>query len=63
LKQLPRHMPAYVGLGDENEAIGYAAEAAEAWLATPQAIAWLATVVARDVPKSVPAKLRRLRRT
>ncbi len=56
-------MPAYVGLGDENEAIGYAAEAAEAWLATPQAIAWLATVVARDVPKSVPAKLRRLRRT
>ncbi len=63
VKQLPRHMPAYVGLGDENEAIAYAAEAADAWLATPQAIAWLATVVARDVPKPVPAKPRRLRRT
>ncbi len=62
LKQLPRQLPAYVGLGDENEAVAYIAEAAEAWLATPQAIEWLATVLTRDAPPPAPAQPRRSRR-
>ncbi len=61
-KPLPRRLPAYVGFGDENEAVAYIAEAAEAWLTSPQALAWLATVVARDAPSPTPARLRRPRR-
>ncbi len=62
-KPLPRHLPAYVGFGDENEAVAYVAEAAEAWLAVPQAIEWLATVVAHDAPGPARTRPRRLRRT
>ena len=62
LKPLPRRLPAYVGFGDENEAVTYIAEAAEGWRASPQALAWLATVVARDAPSPTPARLRRPRR-
>jgi len=62
LKKLPRQLPAYVGFGDENEAVAYIAEAAETWLTSPQALAWLATVVARDAPPPAPARLRRPRR-
>jgi len=61
LKKLPRQLPAYVGFGDEDEAIAYIAEAAEAWLTSPQALAWLATVVARDAPPPAPARPRRPR--
>jgi tetratricopeptide (TPR) repeat protein len=60
-KKLPRQLPAYVGFGDENEAVAYVAEAAEAWLVSPEALAWLATVVA-DAPPPTPAKPRRPRR-
>ncbi len=63
LKPLPRRLPAYVGFGDEDEAVAYLAEAAEPWLTSPQALAWLATVVARDAPPPAPARLRRPRRT
>jgi len=59
LKKVPRHLPAYVGFGDENEAVAYVAEAAEGWLATPQAVEWLATVLAHDVSPPAPAKPRR----
>ncbi len=63
LKPLPRRLPAYVGFGDEDEAVAYIAEAAEPWLASPEALAWLATVVARDAPPPAPARPRRRRRT
>jgi len=63
LKKLPRQLPAYIGFGDEDEAVAYIAEAAEAWLASPQALAWLATVVARDAPPPAPVRPRRPRRT
>jgi tetratricopeptide (TPR) repeat protein len=63
LKKLPRQLPAYVGFGDEDEAVAYIAEAAEAWLVSPQALAWLATVVARDAPPPAPVRPRRPRRT
>jgi len=42
-KKLPRRLPAYVGFGDENEAIAYAAEATAIWRKTPGAIEWLAS--------------------
>jgi tetratricopeptide (TPR) repeat protein len=40
-KALPRTMPAYVGMGDANEAISYVAAAMEEWDTTPGAIEWL----------------------
>lgn len=40
-KKLPKFMPEYVGFGDENEAIAYVAQFANAWLQTPGAMAWL----------------------
>lgn len=61
-KKLPRQLPAYVGFGDENEAVAYVVEAAEGWLATSRAVEWLATVLAHDASPPAPAKPRRPRR-
>ncbi len=60
-RPLPRRLPAYVGFGDENEAVAYIAEAAEAWLTSPQALAWLASA-ADAAPPPAPARQRRPRR-
>jgi tetratricopeptide (TPR) repeat protein len=62
-KKLPRRLPAYVGFGDENEAVAYIAEAAEAWLTSPQALAWLAGAGADAAPPPAPARTRRPRRS
>ena len=40
-KALPTRLPDYVGFGDENEAIDYAAGAATLWASVPGALAWL----------------------
>lgn len=40
-KRIPNRMPDYIGLGDENEAIDYAAEHLNYWRRTPGAIEWL----------------------
>ncbi|MDP8924453.1 MAG: tetratricopeptide repeat protein, partial [Chloroflexota bacterium] len=50
LKPLPRRLPEYVGIGDENEAVAYLAEAAQNWLDTPGALEWLADVLVRHAP-------------
>jgi tetratricopeptide (TPR) repeat protein len=42
-KSLPRSLPGYIGFGDENEAIDYAADAITAWQRTPGALEWLST--------------------
>lgn len=42
-KKMPRQLPAYVGMGDKNEAVAYVHGAAAAWVATPGALAWLKT--------------------
>lgn len=42
-KKMPRQLPAYIGMGDKNEAIAYVHGAAAAWAATPDALAWLKT--------------------
>jgi tetratricopeptide (TPR) repeat protein len=40
-KRVPRQLPGYIGFGDENEAVSYAAGALDLWRATPGAIEWL----------------------
>jgi tetratricopeptide (TPR) repeat protein len=40
-KALPKRLPDYVGLGDESEAVDYAAGAAALWASVPGALAWL----------------------
>ncbi len=40
-RKLPKHLPEYIGLGDESEAVAYAAEAIKGWQKTPGALEWL----------------------
>jgi tetratricopeptide (TPR) repeat protein len=40
-KPLPNRLPDYIGFGDENEAVAYAAGAAALWASVPGAVAWL----------------------
>lgn len=40
-KRLPRHLPFYIGIGDENEAIDYAAATIPIWQKTEGALEWL----------------------
>lgn len=40
-KKMPRQLPAYIGMGDKNEAVAYVHGAIAAWAATPGALAWL----------------------
>jgi len=40
-KRLPKNLPEYIGLGNENEAIAYAAEAMKVWQRTEGALEWL----------------------
>jgi tetratricopeptide (TPR) repeat protein len=49
-KKLPRRLPDYVGYGDENEAVSYAAEDTEAWKTTDGALAWLADRIGAKRP-------------
>lgn len=41
-KRLPSQMPDYMGLGDEDEAVSYVADALRNWQATEGALSWLA---------------------
>ena len=45
-KRLPRQLPAFVGLGDEDEAVHYAFDAQTTWGRNPEALAWLREVKA-----------------
>jgi tetratricopeptide (TPR) repeat protein len=40
-KRIPPQLPAYIGFGDDNEAVTYAARYLQAWRRTPGAIDWL----------------------
>lgn len=44
-KKLPKCLPEFYGLGDEDEAVIYVLEAASGWMKTPGAMEWLAAVV------------------
>ncbi len=50
VKKMPRRLPEYVGMGDENEAIAYVAESAESWLTTPGAVEWFVRVLVELAP-------------
>jgi tetratricopeptide (TPR) repeat protein len=47
-KKPPRHLPEYVGIGDENEAVAYVHGAAAAWVAAAGALDWLGNEHARS---------------
>jgi len=47
-KRLPRYLPDYIGMGDENEAVEYAALALELWQQTPGALTWLSDTAPGD---------------
>lgn len=63
-KPFPAQLPGYYGIGDENEAVVYLAEAAEGWLETPGAPEWLGAVLQRLKPPAsrTPRKSPRTRR-
>lgn len=42
-KKMPRQLPAYIGIGDKNEAVAYVHGATAAWATTPGVLAWLRT--------------------
>jgi len=44
-KKLPRSLPGFHGMGDDNEAMLYASENLAAWRASPGALEWLATKI------------------
>lgn len=43
-RRLPKHLPQYVGFGDEDEAVAYVTEAGHLWLQTEGALDWLRRV-------------------
>lgn len=45
-RPLPAKLPAYIGRGDEDEAIAYVHDAAGAWTAAPGARAWVSQTLA-----------------
>lgn len=55
---LPKQSPAAYGMGDEQEAIVYAAEAAQPWLETPRAAEWVVTVMLRLAAPALAAQSR-----
>ncbi len=63
VKPFPAQPPDHYGIGDDNEAVIYLAEATEGWLETPEAPQWLAAALKRLRPSSSTPKPRRPRRT
>jgi len=57
-KRIPSAFPVYIGIGDENEAVHYAAYHLNYWRRTPGAIEWLTDYAAQSTPpsKKVPRK-------
>ena len=52
----PRELPAAYGMGDEQEAVVYVAEAAQPWLETPGAAEWITTVMLRQAAPALAAQ-------
>jgi tetratricopeptide (TPR) repeat protein len=42
-QRLPRQLPGYIGIGDQNEAVSYAAGAIAIWREAPGALEWLSS--------------------
>lgn len=59
-KRIPNRLPDYIGLGDDNEAVDYAAAHLNHWRRTPGAVEWLqAHVGSRPISKPPPLSRRR----
>jgi tetratricopeptide (TPR) repeat protein len=54
----PKELPVAYGMGDEQEAVVYVAQAAQPWLETPGAAEWLARVLLRLARPSLAAPSR-----
>jgi hypothetical protein len=52
--QMPRDMPDYIGIGDENEAVDYLASASPNWADTPGAAEWFVEVFTHEAEKLAP---------
>lgn len=48
-KRIPRRLPDYIGIGDENEAIEYVAHARDNWVNTPGAMTWFVEIMERQI--------------
>ncbi len=55
-KTLPTVMPSMIGLGDENEAVVFAAGGAGPWTATPGSLVWLKGMQAIDSPQQLAVR-------
>ena len=49
-KRLPNRLPAYIGIGNDNEAVDYAGNHLNYWRRTPAAIEWLGERLAKAPP-------------
>ncbi|MEX2598321.1 MAG: tetratricopeptide repeat protein [Dehalococcoidia bacterium] len=45
-RRVPEYLPEFVGFGDEDEAVAYAAEFGHLWAGAPGAVGWLAAMTA-----------------
>jgi tetratricopeptide (TPR) repeat protein len=61
-RPVPKQLPTYIGLGDEDEAVAYLAEGGVTWLATPGAPEWLAAVLRQQLTPAKVTRLPRIRR-
>lgn len=51
-KPLPRTLPDFIGIGDEDEAVAYMHDAAGAWAAAPGATNWVAEALAFPIQRA-----------
>lgn len=52
----PKQAPEFYGMGDENEAVIYVAQAAEVWITSPDLLEWIADALIRLAPVKQPAR-------
>jgi Tetratricopeptide repeat len=62
VKELPKSVPGFYGMGDENEAVIYLVEGLSAWADTPGAIEWTAKTLVRIGVESLTASKKTGRR-
>lgn len=55
-RKTPRRLPDYIGFGDEDEAVAYAAESSDAWRETPGAREWLEAALDSYEPPKSPSR-------
>lgn len=59
LRELPEELPGYIGMGDENEAVAYVADAITNWIDTEGALDWFAGIMDRLATQATARPRRR----